>query len=591
MTESHATQMESYAMRVDRPLAGWVVAFIAALGLLAGCDMSEQEPAVVPPPSWERFTDEFIERYFEEVPTAGVWAGRHEHDGQLPDVSAAGITQRVAMLRDFADRAQREFSTESLSTSEDVERRQLIAAIDGMLFWVEVAESHRHNPAWYARAISPSVYVSRDYASKAVRLEALTAYLGRLPSYLQQMRATLEPPFPRPFVRTAMVRFGGLATHLAEDAPTVFAEVEEGALQQAFSAALEPAVAALRDVKAWLELQLEDSLDDFALGEERYRELLRRVYRIDLDWRTLKTVAQADLDRNLELLRKTCRSIDPELAITDCAARVRGDKPAEGAVARANAQLPQLKAFLLGADIVGIPSDEVAYVAEAPAYRRTNSAYIETPGPYEEGLPAVYYIAGPDPEWPADVQLQYVPGAADLLNTSVHEVWPGHFLQSLYSKRSNNRIGKVLRNGMLSEGWAHYAEELMQEAGLGDGRPLVHAGQILDALMRDVRFLSSIGLHVEGMSVETSRRMFSELAWLDPGNAEQQALRGTYDPGYFAYTLGKLVIVKMREDWTATRGGRKAWREFHETLLSHGSAPLPVLREAMLGPGDPGTLL
>ena len=264
---------------------------------------------------------------------------------------------------------------------------------------------------------------------------------------------------------------------------------------------------------------------------------------------------------------------------------------AAGAVARANEQLPELKAFLLEADIVGIPSEEEAYVAEAPAYRRTNSAYIEIPGPYEEGLPAIYYIAGPDPEWPPEVQLQYVPGEADLLNTSVHEVWPGHFLHSLYSKRSDNRVGTVLRNGMLGEGWAHYAEELMQEAGLGDGRPLVRVGQILDALMRDVRFLSSIGLHVEGMSVETSRRMFAELAWLDPGNAEQQALRGTYDPGYFAYTLGKLIIVRMREDWTADRGGRAAWRAFHETLLSHGSAPLPALRKAVMGPEDPGTLL
>ena len=425
----------------------------------------------------------------------------------------------------------------------------------------------------------------------AVRLEALTAYLRNLPAYLREMRETLDPPFPRPFVRSALVRFGGLATHLGEEVPALFAGVGDEALQSEFAEALGPAVAALRDVEAWLEQRLEDSTDEFALGEERYRELLWRRYRIDLDWRTLKEVAEADLHRNLELLRATCRSFDPELAIAGCAARVRDDKPEAGAVARANEQLPELKAFLLQADLVGIPSDETAYVAEAPAYRRTNSAYIEIPGPYEQGLPAVYYIAGPDPEWPEEVQRQYVPGEADLLNTSVHEVWPGHFLHSLYNKRSNNRIGKVLRNGMLNEGWAHYAEELMQEAGLGEGRPLVRVGQILDALMRDVRFLSSIGLHVEGMSVETSRRMFAELAHLDPGNAEQQAIRGTYDPGYFAYTVGKLIIRQMREDWTATRGGRAAWAEFHETLLSHGSAPLPVLREAMMGPGDEGSLL
>ena len=207
------------------------------------------------------------------------------------------------------------------------------------------------------------------------------------------------------------------------------------------------------------------------------------------------------------------------------------------------------------------------------------------------GCPPSTTIAGPDPEWPEETRRQYVPGEADLLNTSVHEVWPGHFLHSLYITRSDNQVGKLLRNSMLNEGWAHYAEELMQEAGLGDDRPLVRVGQILDALMRDVRFLSSIGLHIEGMSVETSQRMFAELAYLDPGNAEQQALRGTYGPNYFIYTLGKLIIRKMREDWTAQRGGRSAWTEFHEELLSLGSAPLPVLREAMMGPGDPGPLL
>lgn len=246
---------------------------------------------------------------------------------------------------------------------------------------------------------------------------------------------------------------------------------------------------------------------------------------------------------------------------------------------------------MIGADIVGIPGEETAFVAEAPAYRRTNSAYIEIPGPYEEGLPSIYYIAGPDPEWPEETRRQYVPGEADLLNTSVHEVWPGHFLHFLYIMRSDNQVGKLLRNSMLNEGWAHYAEELMQEAGLGDDRPVVRVGQILDALMRDVRYLSSIGLHIEGMSVETSQRMFAELAYLDPGNAEQQALRGTYGPNYFIYTLGKLIIMKMREDWTAQRGGRAAWKEFHEEFLALGSAPLPVLREAMMGPDDPGPLL
>ena len=581
-------------MNIGGTSLGLVAGLAAAAVTIAGCGgeaPEEEEPVAVAETDWEQFTDEFVEDLFAAMPTRGVWAGRHEFDGRLHDVTPRAIRQRGDMLREYARRADEEFPGEALSPDQELERQHLVSAIEGMLFGVEVAESHLRNPAWYAGALSPSVYVSREYAPKDERLAALTAHLEKIPAYLEQMRGTLQPPFPRPFVRTALVNFGGLASHLQDDAPGLFADVENDDLKAAFAVALERAVAALRDVETWLELRLEDATGDFALGEERYRELLWRRYRIDLDWKTLKNVAQADLARNLELLRTTCKLVDPEITIADCAARVRDDKPEQGAVARANEQLPELREFLIQADIIGIPSEETAFVAEAPAYRRTNSAYIEIPGVYEQGLPAIYYIAGPDPEWPPEVQRQYVPGEADLLNTSVHEVWPGHFLHSLYVKRSSNRMGKLLWNGMLSEGWAHYTEELMQEAGLGEGQPLLRVGQILDALMRDVRFLSSIGLHVEGMSVETSQRMFAELAYLDPGNAQQQALRGTYDPGYFVYTLGKLIIRKMREDWTAERGGRAAWKEFHERLLSYGSAPLPVLREAMMGPDDPGPLL
>lgn len=572
---------------------GLIAALAAAAGAISGCggEAPEEEQVARAQSGWERFTGEFIEDLFAAEPTRAVWAGRHEFDGQLQDVSAQAIRERGDMLRQYAQRARDEFSAEVLSPEQDLERRHLVSAIEGMLFSVEVAGYHLRNPAWYAGPLSPSVYVSREYAPKDERLAALTAHLRKIPAYLEQMRGTLQPPFARPFVRTALVNFGGLASHLEDDAPGLFADVKDEELQAGFAEALALAVQALREVETWLELRLEDASGDFALGEERYRELLWRRYRIDLDWRTLKGVAQADLARNLELLRTTCQLVDPEITIADCAAMVRDDKPEQGAVVRANEQLPELREFLVQADIVGIPSDEAAFVAEAPAYRRTNSAYIEIPGAYEEGLPAIYYIAGPDPEWPPEVQRQYVPGEADLLNTSVHEVWPGHFLHSLYIKRSGNRMGKILWNGMLSEGWAHYTEELMQEAGLGEGQPLLRVGQILDALMRDVRFLSSIGMHVEGMGVETSQRMFAELAYLDPGNAQQQALRGTYDPDYFIYTLGKLIIVKMREDWTAERGGRAAWKEFHEELLSLGSAPLPALREAMMGPDDPGPLL
>jgi uncharacterized protein (DUF885 family) len=174
---------------------------------------------------------------------------------------------------------------------------------------------------------------------------------------------------------------------------------------------------------------------------------------------------------------------------------------------------------------------------------------------------------------------------ADLLFTSVHEVWPGHFLNFLHSNRSTSKFGQVFVGYAFAEGWAHYTEEMMWEAGLGNGDPETHIGQLANALLRNARFLSAIGLHTKGMTVAQSDRLFREEAYTDPGTARQQALRGTYDPAYLNYTLGKLMIRNLREDWTKSRGGRSAWKEFHDRFLSYGGPPIPLVRRAMVGEG------
>jgi uncharacterized protein (DUF885 family) len=169
-----------------------------------------------------------------------------------------------------------------------------------------------------------------------------------------------------------------------------------------------------------------------------------------------------------------------------------------------------------------------------------------------------------------------------LLFTSVHEVWPGHFLQFLHSNNSPSKFGQVFIGYAFAEGWAHYTEEMMWDAGLGEGDSTVHIGQLLNALLRNVRLISAIGLHTGKMTVEQSERMFRELAFQDPGNARQQAARGTFDPAYLNYTMGKLMIRKLRDDWCADRGGREAWKDFHDQFLSFGGPPIPLVRKAML---------
>jgi uncharacterized protein (DUF885 family) len=190
----------------------------------------------------------------------------------------------------------------------------------------------------------------------------------------------------------------------------------------------------------------------------------------------------------------------------------------------------------------------------------------------------------PGPKWTQAEQEAYIPGRNDLLFTSVHEVWPGHFLQHQHAKEAASVVGRLFGNYTFGEGWAHYAEELMWEAGLGAGDPAVHVGQLQNALLRNVRLISAIGLHTGNMTFADAERMFREKAFQDPGNARQQADRGTFDPGYGAYTLGKLMIRKLREDWTAKRGGRRGWKAFHDQLLSYGSPPVPLIRRVMLGP-------
>jgi hypothetical protein len=276
-----------------------------------------------------------------------------------------------------------------------------------------------------------------------------------------------------------------------------------------------------------------------------------------------------------------------------------GHKPKDGAVEAARAQLAMLKDFVVKNDVVSIPSTDEAMVAEAPIYNRSNAAFIQVPGPYDHGVASVYNIAPPDPKWSKAEQAAYIPSEATLSFTSVHEVWPGHFLQFLHSNANPSKLEALWVGYAFAEGWAHYCEEMMYERGLGKGDPEKHIGQLTDALLRDVRLLSSIGLHTHGMTVAQSEKMFREQAFQDPGNARQQAARGTYDPAYMTYTLGKLMIMKLRADWTAKHLGKAStaapaddqaqWHDFHDQFLSYGGPPIPLLRKEMMG--EQGTLL
>jgi len=542
--------------------------------------------------NWASVRDALVEEYLTAHPVFAVVQGRHEFDGRLPDWSAAGIAGEIRRLHAARDRATAVADT-ALGDAERFERDYFVARIDRDLFWLEDAEAPFRNPAWYLDWIvdnlDPSPYLTRNYAPLDTRMRAYTSYARAVSRAAAQIRANMRAPLARPLLERGVSAFRGFADFYDSDVPAVFAEVSDGSLQMEFRDANAGAARAMRDLAGWLESQRAAATGGYALGADTFAKMLLATEGVTTPLGELEAAGRADLARNQQALREACATYAPGAAIAACIARMNANKPKGGAVEGARAQLTVLKTFVQDAGVATIPGTEEARVDEAPPYNRANFAYIDIPGPYEKGLPATYYIAPPDPAWTAAEQRDYLPGQADLLFTSVHEVWPGHFLQFLHSNRNPSLVGRLFVGYAFAEGWAHYAEEMMWEMGLGRGDPEIHIGQLTNALMRNVRFLSAIGLHTQGMTVEQSERMFREEAFMDAGNARQQAARGTYDPAYLNYTMGKLMIRRLRDDWSASRGGRQAWRQFHDRFLTYGGPPIPMVRRQMMG-GAGGSL-
>jgi uncharacterized protein (DUF885 family) len=569
-----------------------LVVAVALFLFSAGCKQSarraQQEAMKNDSKTWDPYVTEFIEAYFVARPDFAVRAGRHEFDGKLPDWSAEGIANEIKRLRAAKDRVSR-IRDGALDQRQRLERDYVLSVIRADLFWLESAEWPYRNPYFYADAIDPDVYVSRPYAPLDQRLRAYTAYARAVPAALDQIRKNLRTPLPKTYITIGHTSFGGLVSFYEKDVPAIFASVKDEQLQKDFREANAAAIKAMKDIDAWFKTQEDNATQEFALGAEKFSEMLRETEGVEVRLDELANIGRRDLERNQTALREACEKYAPGQSIMNCVAKAQAHKPAGGVVEAARKQLADLKAFINEKKVVTIPGTEEALVDEAPAYRRWNFAYINIPGPYEKGLPSIYYIAPPDPSWSAKEKEAYVPGVGSLLFTSAHEVWPGHFLQFLHANRSSSKLGQLFVGYAFAEGWAHYAEEMMWDAGLGNNEPEMHIGQLLEALLRNVRFVSAIEMHTGKMTVEESEKMFLEQGYQDAANARQQAARGTFDPAYLNYTMGKLMIRKLREDWTASRGGKQAWQEFHDEFLKYGGPPIPLVRREMLE-ADKGSL-
>ena len=579
------------SIQPSRGRAPGAALLLSCLALLAACQPAG--PAATAPlaaaPAWPALVDEYIESFFTAHPQVAASVGRHEFDGQLPDWSAAGIRAEVARLQRFRERVTA-FPDAGLDDAQRFEREYLLTRIDREIFWRDAAAAPFRNPAFYlgmsdgGDSLDPSAYVVRPYATPEVRARAFIKYAASVVRVAPDIHKNLRTPMPATYIKLGVAGFGGLADFYRTSVPQAFASVTDPKLQADLKAAIEPAAKALDGLAEWLKSEQPNATGPDPLGPERYAAMLHMTERVDVPLADLEAAGRADLARNLAALKDACAKYAPSTTLKRCTERVAAHKPAGGAVAGARAQLAGLRQFIVDRDIVTIPGPEQAQVEEAPPFNRQNGAYIDTPGPYEKHLPSVYYIAPPDPSWTPTEQAAYIPGEAHLLFTSAHEVWPGHFLQFMWANRVPSKLASLFVGYAYAEGWAHYGEEMMWEKGLR-GDPETHIGQLSNALLRDARFVSSIGLHTKGMTVAESEALFRDQAFQDTGTARQQAARGTYDPGYLNYTLGKLMIRRLRTDYCEARGGEACWKAFHDKFLSYGGPPIPLVRKAML-PGD-----
>ena len=582
----------------------------AVLLCVAGCNQSPQSKTPAPrPPSqasqqWKQTADGFVQSYFAAQPAFAAQEGKHEYDGQLPDVSAHGIKREIARLHDERDQLNA-VDPSQLEPQERFDRTYLLNVVDRDLFYLEKAHFPSTNPYWYLNAagIDPDMYLSRNYAPLNVRMKGYIKYARGIPKLTTDIQQNLKGPLPRTYVELGIAVFGGLVDFYKKDVAAVFASVNDPAMQKDLGDADTNAANAMANLTNYLTGLRKTATDNFAVGKDLYAQMVKDTEMVDLPIEQIEAAGRADLERNTAAIKAECANYLPKGTIAACVAKVAAKKPAEGTLDAARRQLTMLRDFVQKNNVVNIPNDDQALVAEAPPYNRNNAAFIQVPGPYDKGVAATYNIAPPDPKWSKAEQLQYLPSEATLLFTSVHEVWPGHFLQFLHSNSNPDKLEALWVGYAFAEGWAHYSEELMYEEGLGKGDPEMHIGQLREALLRDVRLLSSIGLQTEGMTVAQSEKMFREQAFQDPGNARQQAARGTYDPAYLNYTLGKLMIRKLRADWIAkmrASGGAAAagapagddhamWHDFHDKFLSYGGPPIPLLREQMMG--DKGGVL
>lgn len=549
-------------------------------------------------PNFPAFVDEYYNACFAWSPSAGTAAGFHQYDRQIEDRSAAGYQKRITTLEGQKLKAAG-FHPEALSQNDAADLQIVRNSIDAELLDLKTLQTWKRNPIDYVALPGGAVdlIMKREFAPAKERLQAVTARLAGAPALVAAMRANVVDP-PKEFTDIAIRVAGGSAGFLKGDVAKWAKDAAAGDAQALaeFQKADDAAAQAMQDATHWLKTDLlPRSGGAYAIGAENFAKKMLYEEMVDLPLDKLLAIGQANLDKDYKDFVETAQKINPKLAPAQVMKSIENEYPrAADLLPAARRTVEGIRSFLLERRIVTIPSEVRPIIQETPPYARVGSfASMDTPGAYEtKATEAFYYITPPEKEWDARHKQEHLRlyNKYVMQMITIHEAFPGHYTQFLWAKQFPSKVRKLSGPGSNVEGWAHYAEQMLLEEGYGNGDPKVHLAQLSEALLRDCRYVNGIMLHTQGWTVEQGKQLFVEKGFQEPANAFEESRRGAYNPTYLYYTLGKLMIYKLRADYKLANKANYTLRGFHDEFLRQGPLPLKLMRQALL-PGDKAPLL
>ncbi len=542
---------------------------------------------------YDNLVDQYFDQYFTFHPTAGTSAGFHQYDTMLENYSPKSREAEIAWLSaekpKFAALPANEFTQDQRADVQLVQNR-----IAAQLLELQDIRMWQRNPNTYSNGATYTVFVlmSRNFAPADERLKSVIAREQKMPANFAAAKSNLKN-VPKIYTEIALQQLPGIIKFFQSDVPAAFKSVTDQKLLADFKASNDKVVAELQGYQQFLKNDLLPVANgDFRIGPELYSKKLLYEQMVDIPLDRLLQIGYDDLYKNQAELKRVAAQIDPSKTPEQILEQVEQNHPQPDQLLQAfRDTFNSLVEFIQQKHIVTIPSQVRPIVEETPPFGRAlSTASMDTPGPYENKATEAYFnVTLPDPSWSAEKTEQWMRGfhRDAIISIADHEAYPGHYTQFLWVKQAPSKVRKLIGCSSNAEGWAHYSEQMMLDEGYGNHDPKLRLGQLQDALLRDARYIVGIQMHTGKMTLEEATQFFIKEGQQTPAVAEREAKRGTSDPTYLVYTLGKLEILKLRADYKQKMGDKFNLEQFHNEFMQQGYPPIKIIREKMLGNDSP----